>query len=53
VVIGVRPDGRKELLAIEEGYRETQQSRAGVLRSLRERGMTEPALMAVGGGGLG
>ncbi|HVC23914.1 MAG TPA: IS256 family transposase, partial [Candidatus Dormibacteraeota bacterium] len=53
VVIGVRRDGRKELLAIEEGYRESRESWAGVLRSLRERGMTEPPLLAVGDGGLG
>jgi transposase-like protein len=53
VVIGVRADGRKELLAIEEGYRESRESWAGVLRSLRERGLTAPPLLAVGDGGLG
>jgi transposase-like protein len=53
VVIGVGSDGRKELLAIEEGYRESRESWAGVLRSLRERGMTEPPLLAVGDGALG
>jgi putative transposase len=49
----VRADGRKELLAIEEGYRESRESWAQVLRSLRERGMTDPPLLAVGDGGLG
>jgi transposase-like protein len=53
VVIGVGSDGRKGLLAIEEGYRESRESWAGVLRSLRERGMTEPPLLAVGDGALG
>jgi transposase-like protein len=53
VVIGVRADGRKELLAIEEGYRKSRESWAQVLRSLRERRMTEPPLLAVGDGGLG
>ena len=53
VVIGVAADGRKERLAIEEGYRESRESWAGVLRSLRERGLTEPPLLAVGDGGLG
>jgi transposase-like protein len=53
VVIGVRADGRKELLAIEVGYRESQESGASVLRSLRERGLTAPPLLAVGDGALG
>ncbi len=53
VVIGVRVDGCKELLAIEQGYRESRESWAGVLRSLRERGMTEPPLLAVADGALG
>jgi putative transposase len=53
VVIGVRADGRKELLAIEEGYRESRESWAQVLRLLRERAMTDPPLLAVGDGGLG
>jgi putative transposase len=49
----VRVDGRKELLAIEEGYRESRESWAQVLRSLREHGMTDPPLLAVGDAGLG
>ena len=53
VVIGVRADGRKEPLAIEEGYRESRESWAQVLRSLRDRGMIQPSLLAVGDGGLG
>ena len=52
VVIGAREDGRKELLAMELGYRESTESWAGVLRSLRERGLTAP-LLAVGDGALG
>jgi hypothetical protein len=42
VVIGVRADGRKELLAIEEGYRESRESWAQVLRSLRDLGSAAP-----------
>ncbi len=53
MVIGVRADGRKEPLAIEEGYRESRESWAQVLRSLRDRGMIQPSLLAVGDGGLG
>ena len=52
VVIGAREDGRKELLAMELGYRESTQSWVGVLRGLRERGLVAP-LLAVGDGALG
>jgi len=52
VLIGVRPDGTKELLAIEDGYRESQESWASLLRSLRDRGMRAP-VMAVGDAALG
>ena len=53
VVIGVREDGIKEFLALEEGYRESTESWLAVLRSLRDRGMTAAPLAAVGDGGLG
>jgi transposase-like protein len=52
VVIGARDDGAKELLAMELGYRESTESWGGVLRDLRERGLTAP-LLAVGDGALG
>ena len=53
VVVGVRADGVKEFIAAEEGYRESTESWLAVLRSLRDRGMTDPPLLAVGDGGLG
>ncbi|HET8571357.1 MAG TPA: IS256 family transposase [Candidatus Limnocylindria bacterium] len=52
VVVGARDDGRKELLAMELGYRESTASWAGVLRDLRDRGMEAP-LLACGDGALG
>jgi putative transposase len=52
VVIGVREDGVKELLAVEDGYRESTDSWAAVLRDLRDRGLTEPRLVT-GDGALG
>lgn len=52
VVIGVREDGAKELLAIEDGYRESNDSWAAVLRDLRDRGMNTPKLVT-GDGALG
>ena len=52
VMIGARPDGAKELLAVEDGYRESAESWKTLLRELKRRGMTAPAL-AVGDGALG
>jgi putative transposase len=52
VLIGVRPDGTKELLAIEDGYRESTESWAALLRGLTRRGMKAP-VVAVGDGALG
>jgi putative transposase len=52
VVIGVREDGTKELLAVEDGYRESTESWAGVLRDLKRRGLNCPKLV-VGDGALG
>ena len=52
VVIGVRADGTKELLAVEDGYRESTESWACVLRDLKARGLSEPRLVT-GDGALG
>jgi putative transposase len=52
VMIGVRPDGAKELIAIEDGYRESAESWATLLRGLKRRGMRAPVL-AVGDSALG
>ncbi|WP_062900005.1 IS256-like element IS666 family transposase [Mycobacterium avium] len=52
VMIGVRSDGRKELVGLADGYRESTESWADLLRSCRRRGMTAPVL-AVGDGALG
>jgi transposase-like protein len=52
VLIGVRPDGTKELIAVEDGYRESTESWASLLRELKRRGMRAPVL-AIGDGALG
>jgi transposase-like protein len=52
VVIGVRADGTKELLAVEDGYRESTESWAAVMRDLKDRGLNEPKLV-IGDGALG
>ena len=52
VVVGVRSDGAKELVAVADGLRESTESWAELLRDLRRRGMQAPVL-AVGDGALG
>ena len=52
VMIGVRADGRKELVALTDGYRESTESWADLLRDCARRGMRAPVL-AVGDGALG
>lgn len=52
VVIGGLSDGRKVVLAVEPGYRESTESWSGVLRNLKERGMNCPR-MVTGDGNLG
>jgi putative transposase len=52
VVIGVTPDGRKEVVALEDGYRESTESWLTLLRDLKRRGMPAPKL-AVADGALG
>ena len=52
VMVGARLDGTKELVAIEDGYRESTESWACLLRDLKKRGMRSPEF-AVGDGALG
>jgi putative transposase len=52
VIVGVRADGTKELVAITDGHRESTESWADVLRDLKHRGMKAP-MVAVGDGALG
>ena len=51
-LIGVRAYGRKELVALADGFRESTESWADLLRSCKRRGMSAPVL-AVGDGALG
>jgi transposase-like protein len=52
VIVGVRVDGTKELVAITDGHRESTESWADLLRDLKRRGMRAP-VVAVGDGALG
>ena len=53
VVIGATPDGRKELIAIEDGERESMLSWQAVLQDLKARGLTQAPAVAIGDGALG
>jgi putative transposase len=44
VIIGARPDGTKEVIAVEDGYRESTESWLTVLRDLKRRGMRAPVV---------
>lgn len=52
VVIGARPDGTKEVVALEDGYRESTESWLALLHDLKARGMRAP-VVAVGDGAHG
>ncbi|MFB7335661.1 IS256 family transposase [Streptomyces adustus] len=52
VLMGVRPDGRKELIALADGLSESTESWADLLRDCRRRGMRDPELV-VGDGAMG
>ena len=52
VIVGVRLDGSKELVALADGYRESTDSWGDLLRDLKRRGMRAP-MIAVGDGALG
>jgi transposase-like protein len=52
VMTGVRADGRKELIALADGYRESTESWADLLRDCARRGMRAP-MLAAGDGALG
>jgi putative transposase len=52
VLVGVRPDGGKEVIALEEGYSESEEAWLSLLRSVKRRGLRAPVL-AVGDGALG
>ena len=52
-MIGVRLDGRKELIALADGYRESTESWSDLLRDCARRGMRAPVLAMGGDGALG
>jgi putative transposase len=53
VLMGATADGRKELIAVIDGVRESKQSWQELLLDLKQRGLTKPPKLAVGDGALG
>lgn len=53
VIVGVDEHGHKEFVAIEDGYRESEQSWLEVLNSLKQRGLQVGPKLAIGDGALG
>jgi putative transposase len=53
VLIGATPEGKKELIGFQTGYRESAQSWRELLADLKARGLTVPPELAIGDGALG
>ena len=53
VIIGAKEDGTKELIAVEDGFRETKESWRSIIRDLKRRGLTTGPELAIGDGALG
>ena len=52
VMIGANENGEKEIILVEEGYRENSETWLGILRNLKEKGLKGPILF-IGDGSLG
>ncbi len=53
VLMGATADGKKELISVVDGYRESEQSWSELLLDLKQRGLTPAPKIAVGDGALG
>lgn len=53
VIMGATPEGRKELIAVAEGYRESEQSWSELLLDLKHRGLIIEPKLAIADGALG
>jgi putative transposase len=53
VLMGATADGTKELIAISDGYRESEQSWKALLLDCQARGLTQAPTLAIGDGALG
>jgi transposase-like protein len=53
VILGATADGKKELIAVSDGFRESEQSWKEVLLDVKSRGLTIDPKLAIGDGALG
>ena len=53
VLMGATPEGKKELIAVEDGYRESEQSWSELLLDVKQRGLEQEPELAIGDGALG
>ena len=53
VVMGATAEGKKELVAVQDGFRESEQSWKELLLDLKARGLTQGPELAIGDGALG
>jgi transposase-like protein len=53
VIIGARRDGTKEIVAVIDGFRESKESWASVLRQLKRQGLAQGPKLAIADGALG
>jgi len=53
VLMGATADGQKELIAVQDGYRESEQSWSELLVDLKQRGLVAAPKIAVGDGAMG
>lgn len=53
VLMGATAEGKKELIAVIDGYRESEQSWYELLIDLKQRGLTTAPKLAIGDGALG
>ncbi len=53
LVMGATPEGQKELVAVQDGYRESEQSWKELLLDLKARGLKGDPHLAIGDGALG
>jgi transposase-like protein len=53
VLMGATAEGKKELIAVQDGYRESEQSWKSLLLDVKQRGLAVDPKLAVGDGALG
>ena len=53
IIMGATADGKKELIAVQDGFRESEQSWTSLLLDLKKRGLTIDPKLAIADGALG